>query len=397
MLLQNVGESLIMDRAINDATLGKAGDIYQYYIALRDCFKMKTGDKLQIEINGDVSLITNLSQESFQKEVKHHFGKKNLAERDKDFWKTLSNWYVEYDKISDFSNLILFTTASISSKSPFYKWNEKGANDKLNILLDIGKETKEREETFRKFYNKIFDRNLFDEGKIKDILRRFTIEASQHQITGISSEFNQYIGYIPECNRDLYIAALLGRIVSIVKEPPHKWEVTRKQFDLILQQKSPNYVNKIQSPLPVEFENLELSEESIKLLHEKNFVEEIKRIQYEREIPYAISDYWRAQNTVIRYFRDNFLYVDSLKHYRNDLEVRLRYAKEEKVIETNGNGMDRNAQIRSSQLLYVNVMKWSAEDFGSIIRNQGYFQRGIIHTIVDEKKFNWDVGDRDEH
>ena len=70
MLLQKVGESLIMDRAINDATLGKAGDIYQYYIALRDCFKMKTGDKLQIEINGDVSLITNLSQESFQKEVK---------------------------------------------------------------------------------------------------------------------------------------------------------------------------------------------------------------------------------------------------------------------------------------------------------------------------------------
>lgn len=190
---------------------------------------------------------------------------------------------------------------------------------------------------------------------------------------------------------------MLGRIVSIVKEPPHKWEVTRKQFDLILQQESPNYVNKIQSPLPVEFENLELSEESIKLLHEKNFVEEIKRIQYEREIPYAISDYWRAQNTVIRYFRDNFLYVDSLKHYRNDLEVRLRYAKEEKVIETNGNGVDRNAQIRSSQLLYVNVMKWSAEDFGSIIRNQGYFQRGIIHTIVDEKKFNWDVGDRDEH
>ncbi len=386
-----------MDRAINDATLGKAGDIYQYYIALRDCFKMKTGDKLQIEINGDVSLITNLSQESFQKEVKHHFGKKNLAERDKDFWKTLSNWYVEYDKISDFSNLILFTTASISSKSPFYKWNEKGANDKLNILLDIGKETKQREETFRKFYNNIFDRNSYDEGKIKDILRRFTIEASQHQITGISSEFNQYIGYIPECNRDLYIAALLGRIVSIVKEPPHKWEVTRDQFDLILQQESPNYVSKIQSPLPVEFENLELSEESIKLLHEKNFVEEIKRIQYEREIPYAISDYWRAQNTVIRYFRDNFLYVDSLKHYRNDLEVRLRYAKEEKVIETNGNGMDRNAQIRSSQLLYVNVMKWSAEDFGSIIRNQGYFQRGIIHTIVDEKKFNWDVGDRDEH
>lgn len=67
-----------MDRAINDATLVKAGDIFQYYIALRDCFKMKTGDKLQIEVNGDVSLIAESSKNSYQKEVKHHFGKNVL-------------------------------------------------------------------------------------------------------------------------------------------------------------------------------------------------------------------------------------------------------------------------------------------------------------------------------
>lgn len=28
-----------MSRAVNDATLQKAGDIYQYLIALRDCFE----------------------------------------------------------------------------------------------------------------------------------------------------------------------------------------------------------------------------------------------------------------------------------------------------------------------------------------------------------------------
>jgi hypothetical protein len=42
-------------------------------------------------------------------------------------------------------------------------------------------------------------------------------------------------------------------------------------------------------------------------------------------------------------------------------------------------------------------MKWDAKDFESIIRNQGYFQRGIIHTIVDDDEFNWDVGEKDEH
>ena len=37
-------------------------------------------------------------------------------------------------------------------------------------------------------------------------------------------------------------------------------------------------------------------------------------------------------------------------------------------------------------------MCWNANDFGSIIRNQGYFQRGIIHNIVEETDFKWKVG-----
>ena len=38
-----------MARAVNDATLQKAGDIYQYLIALKDCFDLADGDTLQIE------------------------------------------------------------------------------------------------------------------------------------------------------------------------------------------------------------------------------------------------------------------------------------------------------------------------------------------------------------
>ena len=43
-------------------------------------------------------------------------------------------------------------------------------------------------------------------------------------------------------------------------------------------------------------------------------------------------------------------------------------------------------------------MNWKAEDFGSIIRNQDFFQRGTIHNIVNTTDFRWKVGDKEnEH
>lgn len=383
-----------MDRAINDATLVKAGDIFQYYIALRDCFKMKTGDKLQIEVNGDVSLIAELSKNSYQKEVKHHFGKKNLRDRDEDFWKTLSNWYVEYDRISYFSSLILYTTATISSNSPFNNWNERKPEDKIEQLKLIGSSEKKKEKTFREYYNKIFDKEIYNKDKLLNILKRFIIECSQTQITGVSNEFSCYIGYIPEINRDNYIAALLGRILSIIKDPPHRWEVTREEFDLMLQQESPAYSNPVQRPLPTEFAETDIPDQSVEKLLQKHFVEEIKKIEYDKQIPEAISDYWKAGMTIMRYFRDDLLYLKSLPRYKNELEKKLKYAKDGKAIETDG--MDKRERIKQSKLLYVSVMGWDAKDFESIIRNQGYFQRGVIHTIVDDRKFSWDVGEDDE-
>lgn len=89
-----------MTRAVNDATLQKAGDIYQYLIALRDCFELNDGDTLQIETNGDVSIINDVGGR-FQREVKHHFGNTSISDRDIDFWKTLANWYVDYERVKN--------------------------------------------------------------------------------------------------------------------------------------------------------------------------------------------------------------------------------------------------------------------------------------------------------
>lgn len=126
-----------MTRAVNDATLQKAGDIYQYLIALRDCFELNDGDTLQIETNGDVSIINDVGGR-FQREVKHHFGNTSISDRDIDFWKTLANWYVDYERVKNFSNYILSTTATIKSDSPFHSWNNIKKTEKLKCLKDIG-------------------------------------------------------------------------------------------------------------------------------------------------------------------------------------------------------------------------------------------------------------------
>lgn len=61
-----------MTKAVNDATLNKVGDIYQYLIALKDCFELNDGDTLQIETNGDVSIIIDMGGR-FQREVKQDY------------------------------------------------------------------------------------------------------------------------------------------------------------------------------------------------------------------------------------------------------------------------------------------------------------------------------------
>ena len=129
---------------------------------------------------------------------------------------------------------------------------------------------------------------------------------------------------------------------------------------------------------------------------QKKFVASIREIQYDKMIPSAMSDYWKADMTVAKYFRDNLMYLSSLETYIDDLSEKMRYTKED--CEILAEGATAEAQIKISKQLYNGVMRWDANDFGSIIRNQGFFQRGVIHNIVDETDFRWKVGEeKDEH
>ncbi len=383
-----------MCKAINDATLQQAGLFYQYLIAIKDCFELKEEDVLQIELHGDVSIINN-SGGVYQKEVKHHFGDKNLSDRDIDFWKTLANWYTDYERAISFSQLILCTTANVSASSPFSNWNTLKKEEKLEIIRNIGNIKKEKEETFRGQYNRIFN-DSYDQEHLLNILNRFTIVPSQTSLSGISSEFSKYLRPIPESNRDNYIGALLGRILNKIKNPPHRWEVTKNEFDEICQTEAVAYGAKGSLPLPNEFAKSIVPAIDTTTLEQKRFVKAIQEIEYDSEIPNAVSDYWKTNMTIAKYFKDNLTYCESLDEYFNVLSAKLGYAKSSS--EVDADGADYREKLKISKKLYNGVMQWDANDFGTIVRNQGYFQRGVIHNIVDETDFTWKVGvEKDEH
>ena len=380
-------------RPVNDATLTKAGDIYQYLIALKDCFELNDDEKLQIEVNGDVSIL-NETGGKFQKEVKHHFGEKKLTDRDIDFWKTLANWYVEFDRIKGFTNLILHTTAVIPPKSTFSGWENIDAEKKLERIQAIGVEVKNNEKTFREQYSRIFN-DTFSKERILKILSKFSIVPAQTTIAGLSSEFSIYIRHIPKENRDQFIGALLGQILIKVKDPPYKWEITRSEFDNILQLESAKHGTKGEVPLPSEFEKADLPKDQVPALDKKRFVEAIREIEFKNKIPDAMSDYWKADMTVARYFRDNLLYWESLDPYMEELSIKLGYEKDSRRLDAEGK--TEQEALRISKKFYVDVMAWDPKDFGSIVRNRGFFQRGVIHNIVDESDFTWKVDAEVEH
>ncbi len=61
-----------------------------------------------IETKGDVSTICPTGQNQFQKEIKHHFGKKNLGDRDDDFLNTLDNWCKERNTMASYKERVRF-------------------------------------------------------------------------------------------------------------------------------------------------------------------------------------------------------------------------------------------------------------------------------------------------
>ena len=94
-----------------------------------------------------------------------------------------------------------------------------------------------------------------------------------------------------------------------------------------LQIQSAAYGTKGTAPLPNEYAKAVVPKDKITTLEQKKFVASIREIKYDKMIPNAMSDYWKADLTVAKYFRDNLMYLESLESYMEDLSAKMQYSK----------------------------------------------------------------------
>ena len=380
--------------AVNDATKQKIGDIYQYFIALFDCFSLKKGESMLIETEGDVSIVSHSGQNRIQKEIKHHLGKRNLSDRDEDFWNTLDNWCKNKHRTATFEKLIFYTTSGISKNSAFYNWNTVDTDARYRLLKDCGEERRMRESSFRQHYDNIFSANTLTQKELMDILGKIEIWSDQSVISEIDQIFAEASRHIPLENRRLYIEFLLGHIMAKVADPPHKWHVSFDDFEQMVIDATGRFAKSDHVYLPSDTGG-EPSPEDCAALQEKVFVKEIERIEYDQVIHSAIDDYWRTHTQVLRSAQSNILFMASLPAYKDDLKRRLD--GEKRQASRRMRGQDHCAHIDESQDMYDRATSWPATDFGNVVGNTGYFQNGIIHEIVDEQAFKWSLEEVDEH
>ena len=390
--LQKVGDIMVRDG--NDATLQKVGDIYQYYIAAADCFLLQKGEELHIETHGDITIISK--DNSFQKEVKHHSNGQNLTAKDIDFWKTFKNWVVRYEKFKSFKKLVLYTTSKASPNSVFDKWNSFTSKEKYDKLDEIGKKkTKNNDEeiiseinTIHKF---IFKDN--DESKVIELLNIIEIETCQSDIINIYPVFDQYISFIEQENRRGFIDALLGHVIAKIKDSNYIWKITKEEFDKIVQSLTTQYAGD-NPPISNTYLNKKPNDNERSIYQDSVFVQAIKDISYDEKINDAINDFWRMSSTLIDYYTDDPIRADNILDYKNELTQVLKVDKS--IIRLEQKSEDN--LIRMSQIFFAKSINRDIINIRGFSRNERFFQKGVIHDIVNDKKIIWHIGvDEDEY
>lgn len=361
----------------NNATLKLHGYEYQKLFALDCCLKSKPGEIIFIECYGDVAT----SDTSY--ELKNRHENFNMTDQSPDFWKTLKNFVKERNNISQFSKLVLHTTASVDG-SVFSEWNIKSPKQKL-LLIDPVRKNPNR--SIKEFTDVIFDFNdAYTENDLLNILSKLEIHHSQISIREICDEIknSQPFLFIDENLREMMLEWLHGYISMKSIKDSNRWKIIRDVFIKDIQQ----YVRNIQQhdipfpslPLDVEYTGNE----------NYRFINELRAIELESEVQSAVIDYLRAEKNSLKLVLAGGYFVrESIDNFESELENKMKIQKQRDAIEYEPKA------IKKAVKLFLNCKLFPTMKIRGVQPIEGYYQFGKMHKIVDEKDFSWRFEEKD--
>ena len=356
-----------------DSTSSIKGDLFQFLIALEQCFEMQEGQAVYIETYGDVSVLGNLSD---SKQIESKLYKRNLTDLDKNVWKSIYNWMSEDFPVDTFSSLILLTTQKVSIGSAWLNWNGKNPSERMDVLTSIKKcfdSRKRKDKDLATYMNAIFDAKN---------AKRLSQIAKMLYIDSISIDGNQYHKSlqekygkgIPDIQKGKYINHMFGYILSpnIVS---HDWKITYDDF-----------TREAEEIIKTLVENTAVFPTKLKLADIKGndydgytFVEKIKDIKYDEAISEAIDDYVHTASMIQQELEKSETKKNSLLQYEKNLKgsYTAKYRKASR-------NYDDGERIAKSQDFYDDMTGSSDITFHTYNSVDLYFHNGMLHIMADE-------------
>ena len=157
-----------------------------------------------------------------------------------------------------------------------------------------------------------------------------------------------------------------------------KWQINISELHRILIRLASNSKKKLPRLLK-KYEDISLSD-----YDKAVFVKEMNKINLKTsDVEDAISDYCQTQDTIIDLLDENSLFIKDIKNFKEG-EL-LKYLKTNKRLQN----LESGDKITNSERNFLNCLyKLNLIDL-ELIENEPFFQRGNIHSLVDEGLYNW--------
>lgn len=342
---------------------------YQTLISLERCFNLKKGEWVEIEKDGDISIVGNLLKAT-QIEVKHYADA--LTDNHENFWKTLNNWVQPEFKHEAYQYLLLCTTQSYGANTLLKNWNEQDKNGKLEILNKIIQKNKNIKKV-AKYRNNVMS---IPEAKLKNILSKVYLSVEMKDLFSLRESLLERISYIPDESKNKYIDGLTGFLYR--KAQKCEWVISYQEFSEKHLELTRIYSREL--PFP-EFFGESATAEEIDRHQSKLFVSKIKDIEYGEVLPEAIGNYLELINTLNHDLDISSTYREYSNTYRNTLISKLnrQYAKAKR-------------EKTHSQTFYDDAVGENPFSLKNYCPDMAY-KNGLIHDIMDDDKQNlkWDT------
>lgn len=360
------------DTFSNDNTQKLLGFDYQKLVALEMCMNAKKNDHIWIECRGDVA------NEDTSTEIKHHIGSHNLNNNSVDFWKTIKNYVQEKHITEAYNHLRLHTTSSIPEDSIFYEWNNLTAKQKRKKLIEHIPSA-----TIKDYHAQV---KACPAAELESILGKFHIKSGQLTVDQKWLEIKDHpmLVIVPESFRDDAIGLLYGHITKTAIDNDKRWQISVNEFRRVAETCLSRFTSG-KTPFPTTPQpNIDHSGENFIFLGRMRDINLNPRL-----IEFALSDYLRAQSSLIDMLKMNPTLSTPLQEYDRGLHRGMESEKLIHLERVTPEEINTEEANRKSRELYHSCKRTPVEQIHEVEGLQKYYRDGRIDHQVETTGFEW--------